>query len=138
MQTEVINIKTKRNEWKRKTKQYIYIGRPTIWGNHFTHLKFLAVNGLIVVPSQGDAVIAFRDWLFGRKYKHLEQKRREKILQQIGELEGKYLGCYCEPQPCHGNVYKDMLENGFDITVNGHHYEREMSRERQLIEEDAL
>lgn len=127
MTTEVINIKNKREDWRRKTKRYVYIGRPTIWGNQFTHLRFLQNDSLIIVPTQEDAVKAFRDWLFGSKFLTVDQKRREEILRRLMELEGKYLGCYCAPEPCHGNVYVEMLEHGYMIIVNGVRYAREVT-----------
>lgn len=123
MPTTVINIKRKNGYFRHP--RYVYIGRPSIWGNLFTHLTFLRSNGLTIVPTQEHAVIAFRDWVFGRKYTHLEQQRREEVLRRMSELEGKMLGCYCVPDPCHGNVYVDMLENGYEITIKGHRFIRE-------------
>lgn len=26
------------------------------------------------------------------------------LLESLGELEGKRLGCWCSPEPCHGNI----------------------------------
>lgn len=123
VKTTVVNIKN--HAYVDRQQRYVYIGRPSLYGNHFTHLKFL--KDLIIVPTQQDAVIAFRDWLYGRKYTHLEQTRRMKILQNINELEGKILGCYCVPDACHGNVYVDMLEGGYDITIKGKRFIRESS-----------
>lgn len=124
--TKVVNIRI--HSYHDRDPRYIYIGRPTLYGNHFTHHRML--KDLIIVPSQEDAVIAFREWLYGWKYTHLEQTRRIKILQNLKELEGKLLGCYCEPGPCHGNVYIDMLEGGYDITIKGKRY----FRKNQLVD----
>lgn len=119
--TVVVNIK--KGSYIRQAR-YVYIGRPSIWGNPFTHLKFLKHNGLIIVATPAEACQAYRDWLFGIRYNYLEQQRRLKIMQHIKDLEGKIIGCYCVPDPCHGNVLVDLLENGFDIEIKGVRYFR--------------
>jgi hypothetical protein len=34
-----------------------------------------------------------------------------KLLDDIHELEGKWLACWCYPKPCHGNVLKYLSEH---------------------------
>lgn len=34
-----------------------------------------------------------------------------KLLDDIHELEGKWLACWCYPKPCHGNVLKYLAEH---------------------------
>ena len=122
MDTEVINIKLQSNAWKKKSTRYEYIGRPTIFGNLFTHLKFLQFDDLIVARTQAEAAQLFEEWLYGRLYPQLQQQRRKVILRALPSLAGKFLGCYCEPQPCHGHVYKEMLDKGYEISVNGQQF----------------
>ena len=120
MKTEVINIKLKRNVWRKRSKEYVYIGRPTVFGNLFTHLKFLRKTGeLLEAPSQEDAVRFFEDWLYGLRYTSIQQQKRKAILREMPSLVGKFLGCYCDPQPCHGHVYRKMLRIGYEIEIDG-------------------
>lgn len=118
----VVNIHTSKATNHRR---YVYIGRPSLYGNHFTHLRFL--KDLIIVKTPQHAVDAYRAWLYGQKYLELEQTRRLKIVQTMSGLDGKILGCYCVPDPCHGNVLIEMLEGGFDITIKGVRYVRKSS-----------
>jgi hypothetical protein len=32
------------------------------------------------------------------------------LLNDLHELEGKTLGCFCKPLACHGDVLKDLVE----------------------------
>jgi hypothetical protein len=34
-----------------------------------------------------------------------------KLLDDLHELEGKWLACWCYPKPCHGNVLKYLAEH---------------------------
>ncbi len=34
-----------------------------------------------------------------------------KLLADLGELQGKTLGCWCKPGPCHGDVLVQLLEH---------------------------
>jgi len=36
--------------------------------------------------------------------------RNSQLMDQLGELEGKVLGCWCKPGPCHGDVLLKLLE----------------------------
>lgn len=109
--TQVINIKLKSTEWKRKTGRYVYIGRPSMYGNQFTHLKFLKMADIIIVSTVEEAVRNYREWLYHRQWKLLQQGRRENIWRNMGKLDGKYLGCYCDPEPCHGHVLAKAVED---------------------------
>lgn len=87
--------KTKVVHCKRE-KFDIYIGRPSEWGNPFTHKAGTAAE--IVVGSREEAIEEYR--------KHLIKQIRsgEVTLQQLQELQGKVLGCWCHPKPCHGDI----------------------------------
>lgn len=73
----------------------IYIGRPSKFGNPFTHLKHLG-GPLIIVESREEAVAKYEEWV-------LRQPELIEIIKK--ELRGKILGCHCEYwQACHGSV----------------------------------
>ena len=84
--TSVIHIKTAPTGW-RTNPEYIYIGRPGPWGNPFK----IGVDG-----SRDD-----RSWL------RVQPVLRELIYEN---LRGKILVCYCHPQPCHGDVLKEIAD----------------------------
>jgi hypothetical protein len=70
----------------------VYIGRPSKWGNVFSHKKgTLAAN---LCPTRESAITHYEAWI--RMQPHL--------LDALPELAGKVLGCWCKPQACHGDV----------------------------------
>jgi Domain of unknown function (DUF4326) len=71
----------------------VYIGRPSDWGNPFSHLPASAAKWR--VATREDAIIKYEQWLLEQP-ELLERVRRE--------LRGKVLGCYCAPLSCHGHV----------------------------------
>ena len=76
----------------KRDKYDVYIGRPSVWGNPFSHLensiaKF-RVSYLEVIPRH-------EQWLRSQPGLVARVKR---------ELRGKVLGCWCKPKACHGDV----------------------------------
>jgi len=87
--TKVINIRDKKG-----TPDEVYIGRGSKWGNPF------------VIGKGGT-----RDEVIG---KYREYIMRTELPEQVNELSGKILVCYCKPQSCHGDVLIELLgeDNG--------------------------
>jgi hypothetical protein len=71
----------------------VYIGRPSDWGNPFSHLSVSAAR--FHVESRDEAIKAYEEW-FRAQPELIERARHE--------LRGKVLGCWCAPLPCHGDV----------------------------------
>lgn len=71
----------------------ILIDRSTIWGNPFSHKSGTAAKFL--VGSREESIAAFERYLLGNP-----------ALMTLVKtfLRGKVLGCWCDPQPCHGHV----------------------------------
>lgn len=75
----------------RREPHDVYIGRPSKWGNPFK------------IGRDGDRgeVIA--------RYERYVRDRRPDLLAALPELHGKRLGCYCAPDPCHGDVLARLV-----------------------------
>lgn len=87
----------------KKEKYDVYIGRPTKWGNPYTHIQDGKTLAKYVVEDRNAAVNAYRDYITNGDGKHL--------LDDLHELKGgKILGCWCKPQACHGDVLLELLE----------------------------
>lgn len=71
----------------------VYIGRPSVWGNPFSHLASSAAR--FRVASREAAVAEYERWLRGQP---------ELVARARAELRGKVLGCWCKPLSCHGDV----------------------------------
>lgn len=72
----------------------VYIGRPSVWGNPFTHINF-GTKAQFVVGSRDEAVKKYEEYLLA----HPELVARAKE-----ELKGKDLVCWCAPKACHGDI----------------------------------
>lgn len=75
--TDVVNV--------RHTPAEVYIGRPSKWGNPFV----IGRDG-----NRAEVIRKFEAYL----------DTRPDLLAALPELRGKTLGCYCAPNPCHGDV----------------------------------
>ena len=89
----------------------VYIGRVSgsdfHWGNPFGRRGNLVA---VRVSSREEAVSCFRRWLVGSAFLDVEQGRRQWIIDHIGELRGKVLGCFCAPAACHGDVLARLAD----------------------------
>ena len=72
----------------------IYIGRPSKWGNPFK----------INTDGNREVVIEkYLNWIM----------TQEELLDSLGELEGKVLGCWCKPKECHGDVLVELFKEKY-------------------------
>lgn len=87
-----------------KSPYDVYIGRGqdpktwklSKWGNPFSHqLNTLA---RFKVNSRSEAIAAYREWIL----------TQPELMAALPELKGKILGCWCKPQPCHGEVLAEL------------------------------
>lgn len=84
----------------KKAAYDVYIGRPSKWGNLFSHLEGTLAK--YKVSTREEAIIAYRKWITAGEGKYL--------LSHLHELKGKVLGCWCKPLACHGDVLKELTE----------------------------
>jgi hypothetical protein len=77
---------------KKLEVNMVYIGRPSKWGNPFA------------MRSELD-----RERVIEQYEEHLMNSPH--LINQISELKGKDLVCWCSPKACHGDVLKKIIEN---------------------------
>lgn len=83
-------------------KDAVYVGRPTQWGNPFSHLPSSAAN--YKVATREEAV---------EKYRVYAQSRfldpHDNFAGDIRDmLKGKDLVCWCAPKACHADVLLEL------------------------------
>lgn len=83
----LVNVKTSGSR-----VPYVYIGRPSKWGNPFPIGKY---------GTREEVIEKYREWI----------KTQPQLLNDIEELRGKVLGCFCYPLPCHGDVLIGLLKD---------------------------
>lgn len=88
--TQVVNLKNSPYD--------VYIGRGSIWGNPYSHLKVSKAK--YQVKTRDEAVFAYKQYLL----------TNEELMNQLPNLIGKRLGCYCVPKFCHGHMIVNVME----------------------------
>lgn len=72
----------------KRSPHDVYIGRPSKWGNPFKK-----------EPGQ-DAIAKYEAWIMQQPH----------LMAALPELRGKVLGCWCSPNPCHGDVLARLAD----------------------------
>lgn len=73
----------------KKEKYDVYIGRPSKWGNPYQ----IGKDG-----TREECIRKYKAWLLLQNV----------LLQDLQDLRGKTLGCWCSPLPCHGDVLVEL------------------------------
>lgn len=76
---------------KNKEEFDVYIGRGSKWGNPFV----IGMSG-----SRKQVINMYREYILSKP----------ELLEDLHELKGKRLGCYCKPLPCHGDILKELAD----------------------------
>lgn len=82
----------------KKENYDIYIGKPAKWSNPFS--TSIHTREIYKVNSNEEAIEKYREWITIGDGKHL--------LNDLHELNGKTLGCWCKPLNCHGDVLSEL------------------------------
>lgn len=77
---------------KYKDRYDVYIGRGSKWGNPFPITK---------TNTREQVIAQYKEWITEGEGKHL--------LNDLHELAGKRLGCFCKPKACHGDVLVELF-----------------------------
>ena len=82
----------------KKDPYDVYIGRPSKWGNPFSHKDGTLAE--FKVEDRDAAVDAYYEWVL----------RQDELITSLYELRGKVLGCWCKPKRCHGDILVMLAE----------------------------
>jgi len=80
----------------KKDEYDVYIGRPSKWGNPFSHKRGTLAKFL--TQTREEAVTEYEKWI----------KTQTHLMDSLPELNGKILACWCSPKACHGDVLARM------------------------------
>lgn len=81
----------------------VYIGRPSIWGNPFSHKEGTLAQ--YKTATLEESINKYREWIYAQPH----------LLELIPLLRGKTLGCWCKTPKnpnalCHGDVLVELVE----------------------------
>lgn len=90
------------------------IHRPFILSNPYTHIKDKQTKALYVVKSREEAIEKYShyfDVMYGRNIEFT--KTIDEIYNKYIKGEEIYLGCYCYPKSCHGDIIIQKIKSKF-------------------------
>lgn len=104
----VYNLK---NEDHMSDENDFYIGRGSVLGNPYTHIKDRKTLATFVVGSREEAIELYSDY-FDKMYGSNKEftKEIDDIYERYKTGKTVYLGCFCKPKSCHGDIIKQKLE----------------------------
>jgi hypothetical protein len=99
----VVNKKTHKGEG-------VYIGRPSVLGNPFSHLTGTLAE--FRVDTRDEAIDMYGEWIIDHIQSESPQRREIHRLVEIYERTGSLtLICCCAPKRCHGDVLARVIMN---------------------------
>jgi hypothetical protein len=102
-----IRIQRSRSKGWRMPENTVYVGRPSRWGNPYDWRNAHYLEGMQFcsdTEARATMVAMFREAL-GRPLMYPQLPTQE----QIKELRGKNLACWCPlDQPCHADVLLEL------------------------------
>lgn len=93
----------------KKEPYDVYVGRPSIWGNPFTHITDKKTKAEFIVANREDAVEKYREWILNKP----------DLLKRLPELKNKTLACWCAPKSCHGDVLAELADSDYQYPEGG-------------------
>jgi len=84
---------------KRFDAYDVYIGRPSQWGNPFSHREGTLAK--YKVATREEAMRKYCEWIQAP-----EQAELKALIPKL--LGGKRLGCWCKPLSCHGDILAEI------------------------------
>lgn len=96
----------------------IYVGRPTKWGNPFSHGRYHDASSRYLGKQN------YREWF----------KRQRGLKASLSELRGHDLVCWCPlDQSCHADVLLELANGKPARTVNGWYQKLRKEAGRQVV-----
>lgn len=92
MKTRVVNV--------RHEPYDVAVHRPSRWGNPFSHKE--GTLALYRVSTRKEAIERYEAWLLNQP----------DLMARLSELQGKVLGCFCHPHPCHAHILARLADEG--------------------------
>ena len=88
----------------------VYIGRPSILGNPFTHIKDRHTLAIHVVDTREESIKLYRTYFYDRISLDGVFKREVDRIYGLSINHDIYLVCWCKPLSCHGDIIKEYLD----------------------------
>ena len=91
---------------KRSGDQGIYVGRPSVFGNPFTHLP--GARACHTVATREEAILSYQVWLCESDEGQVVLDAIRGLAKRVAKGESLTLVCWCAPLPCHAQVIREI------------------------------
>lgn len=88
---------------KYKSEYDVYIGRGSVWGNPYTHIKDRNTKAEFIVETREESIEKYREFIYNKI------STGEISMDDLRSLVGKRLGCFCKPKSCHGDILVEIV-----------------------------
>jgi hypothetical protein len=103
-----MTIKVVNSRFHQDTPQDIYIARPSIFGNPFSHLKS---EGITQVETREEAIQKYIPHFLNLYKVDANFKEIVDLIIEQSKKEDINLVCWCAPLACHGHFIKKFIEH---------------------------
>ena len=100
------------NKYKHSsTKNDVYIGRGSVLGNPYTHVKNKSTKADYTVDTRQESIQCYDKWLRSKIAQGNNPVCDElNRLYQLSKNQNLFLVCFCAPKSCHGDTIKQVIE----------------------------
>ena len=96
----VIHIKDAPPDWMDHPEEYVYVGRPSMFGNpYYLHHE----------KDRADVLAKYTEYLD----RTIADPENIEFRLDLANLRGKTLICYCHPKACHADVLEQRAIEEF-------------------------
>lgn len=109
-----VRVQLSRKKGWRMPENTVSVARPGRWGNPFTVAAAIEAEYADADTAQAFVVQCFRDWNSPNTAERWwmgpeSDARRRPFVEDIHDLRGKNLACWCRlDQPCHADVLLEL------------------------------
>lgn len=94
----------------KPTDNDVYIGRPSLLGNPYSHLGY-SKHDTIKVATREEAVRLYESWLKKQWDEYTPAaETMDDMIDDYMKSGIMHLVCWCAPLACHGDIIKRMME----------------------------
>lgn len=87
----------------QKDKYDVYIGRPSKWGNPYSHKDDTIAE--FKVDTVDEAIKKYEEYLLNN----------HELMKSLPELKYKKIACWCITKKCHGYILKKYVDRLEDL-----------------------
>lgn len=104
-------VYNKNNEDYSMYQNNYYIGRGSILGNPYTHKPLQGTMAIYHTRNREEAIERYSGY-FDLMYERDADFKAvvDDIYEKYKSGEDIYFGCYCKPEPCHGDIIVQKLQ----------------------------